>query len=55
MNTNDQAKKTEAQDILKVIEDAVDDLSRFSVENDDCFNSEAYEMYELIKRARKNI
>lgn len=55
MITDDQFKKTEAHDILQVIEDTVDDLAKFSVDNDDCFNSEVYEMYELIKRARKQI
>lgn len=55
MITNDLAKKQEALDILKVIKDNVDDLARFSVNEDDCFNSEVYEMYELIKRARKQL
>jgi hypothetical protein len=54
-NLNKELKDREANDIIDLLEDTVDDLSRFSVDNDDKFNSECYEMYELIKRARRNI
>ena len=43
----------EANDILSVLQDANDDLDRYSVRHGDWFNSEVYEINELIKRARR--
>ena len=45
--------KQEANQLIDLVADAVADLERFSVENDDIFSNETYEMAELIKRARR--
>lgn len=47
--------REDAFDIIDVIEDGVDDLSKYSVYHDDCLSSEVIEMYELIKRARRQL
>ena len=47
--------KQDALKILDIIEDAVDDLDKYSVYHDDSLSSEVYEMFELIKRSRKQL
>jgi hypothetical protein len=55
---NDQTKEginNDANLYIDFLEDALQDLDRFSVENDDVFSSEVYEMRDLILRARKQL
>lgn len=50
-----EGTKQEANNLIDLVEDSVKDLDKFSVANDDCFSSEVYEMYELVKRARRQL
>lgn len=45
----------EAHALLDILQDQVSDLDSFSVDNGDMFSSEVYEMFELIKRARRQL
>lgn len=43
-------KKQEAKLLIYIIRDSVNDLDRFSVENDDIYNAEVDELRSLIKK-----
>lgn len=45
----------EAEDLLDLLSAAIDELDRYSVYHDDMFNSEVFEMEELVKRCRKQL
>ena len=47
--------KEEASDLIAIIQDALDDLDKYSAYHDDIFNSEVYEIGELIKRMRQQL
>ncbi len=45
----------EASDLIAVIQDAVSDLSYFSVRHDDIFNGEIEQLEEQLNRCRKQL
>ena len=45
----------EVNQLLDCVQDAVDDLDNWNVQNNDVLNSECYELLELIKRCRKTL
>lgn len=47
--------KEDAHDLIDIIDDAVQNLDRWSVDHDDVLNSEVLEMFELIKRCRRQL
>ena len=51
--TDEQLK--EANEIIDLLEDAIDEISHFSAYNDDIFNYEQDQLYELVKSCRKQL
>jgi len=45
-------KKDYLKLILRILEDDLEDLSEFSVENDDCFNEEVAKIKEIISEIK---
>lgn len=53
MNKLSKEELDQANLSIDGIDDITDGLDRFSVEHDDLFSSEVYEIRELVKRARR--
>ena len=51
--TKEQIK--EANELIDLVRDAIKDLNHFSVDNDDIFNPQTYNMEEILKDCRKQL
>ena len=47
--------KQKANDLIDLLEDAITDLSHFSVDNDDMFDVQIPRLEELVKELRKQL
>jgi hypothetical protein len=54
-NFQDDSIAEEASSLIAVLQDALDDLDRFSAKNDDIFNYQIDNINEAIKSCRKQL
>lgn len=54
-NFQDDSWAEEASSLIAVVQDALDDLDRFSAKNDDIFNYQVDNMNEALKSCRKQL
>lgn len=49
---DDAYTKNDLRSILEIVKDSVDDLSKWSVYNDDKYNEEVHQLNEIIKNIK---